>query len=65
MKALQWTMTIPEEKQEVFVKWFKNVAGPTFSRFGAKKHELYKIADIQVVGKQLAEKDRFVERVYF
>ena len=65
MKILQWSMTIPKDKQESFVKWFKEVAGPTFSGFGAKKHEIFKIADKEHVGRQFVEKNRFVERVYF
>ena len=65
MKILQWSMTIPEEKQKDFVTWFNKIAGPTFSKFGAKKHELYKVEGEQVIGRQFIEKDRFIERVYF
>jgi hypothetical protein len=65
MKALQWSMTIPKEKQEEFVKWFKEVAGPAFAGFGARKHEIFKVADEKIVGGQTSEKDRFIERVYF
>jgi hypothetical protein len=39
MKVLQWSMTIPKEKQKEFVK--------------------------EIIGKQVREKDRFIERVYF
>jgi hypothetical protein len=65
MKILQWSMTIPEEKQVEFTKYFNDVLGPTFQGFGAIKHELFKVADTQVVGRQLVEKDRFIERVFF
>lgn len=65
MKILQWSMTIPKEKQAGFIKWFKETAGPTLGKFGAKKHELYKVEDKQVVGRQFIEKDRFIERIYF
>jgi len=41
MKILQWSMTIPEEKQKRFVKWFGEVAGPKLGKFGAVEHELY------------------------
>lgn len=65
MKALQWSMTIPKNKQRAFIKWFNDVAGPLFAGYGAKKHELYKVEERRIVGKQIAEKDRFIERVYF
>lgn len=28
MKILQWSMTIPKDKQEAFLVWFKKIAGP-------------------------------------
>ncbi|MGD8744447.1 MAG: hypothetical protein PVJ52_02540 [Candidatus Woesebacteria bacterium] len=65
MKILQWSMSIPPDKQKEFVKWFKEVAGPTFAGFGAKKHEIYKVTDKEIVGRQTTEQDRFIERVYF
>jgi hypothetical protein len=65
MKALQWTMTTPKNKQKTFIKWFDEIAGPTFAGFGAKKHEIYKIEDNQIVGRQIVEANRFIERVYF
>lgn len=65
MRVLQWSMTIPKEQQRDFLKWFKEVSGPILGGFGARKHELYKVADKQVVGKQVVEKDRFIERLYF
>ena len=58
-------MTIPKNKQTTFVKWFNEVAGPTFAGFGAKKHEIYKVGDKEVVERQKVEDDRFIERVYF
>lgn len=65
MKCLQWTMTIPEEKQEEFVKWFKKIADTILGGFGAIKHELLKVEDKEVVGKQTIEKNKFIERIYF
>lgn len=65
MKVLQWSMTIPEDRQADFVKWFKKTAGPILGKFGAQKHELLKVEDKQVVGRQLIERDRFIERIYF
>ena len=58
-------MTIPEDKEQTFIEWFNETAGPTFEGFGAKKHELHKVEDKQIVGRQTLEKDRFIERVYF
>jgi hypothetical protein len=65
MKALEWSMTIPKEKQTGFEKWFKEIAGPRFNKFGAIKHEIYKVEEKTVVGRQTTEKDRYIERVYF
>lgn len=65
MKILQWSMTIPKEKQKDFLKWFKEVAGPVLGGFGAKGHELYKVEDKQIIGRQFVESDRFIERIYF
>ena len=65
MKALQWTMTIPEDKQAKFVKWFKEIAGPALDGFGAIEHEIYQVADTQIVGRQITEQNKFIERVYF
>ena len=65
MKILQWSMTIPKKKQDDFVEWFNKVAGSVLGGFGAKKHELYRVEDKQIVGRQLVEVDRFIERVYF
>jgi hypothetical protein len=65
MKVLQWSMTIPRAKQAAFLKWFKEVAGPAFRGFGAKAHEIYRVEHRQIIGRQLLEIDRFIERVYF
>lgn len=65
MQILQWSMTIPREKQKNFLRWFKEASGPILGGFGAKKHELHKVEDKQIIGRQLVEKDRFIERVYF
>jgi hypothetical protein len=65
MKVLQWSMTIPKEKQKEFVKYFHKTMAPTFQRFGAKKHELYKVVDKEIIGRQTIEENRFIERVFF
>lgn len=58
-------MTIPKNKEQAFIKWFDETAGPTFEGFGAKKHELHKVEDKQIISRQISEKNRFIERVYF
>ena len=65
MQILQWSMAIPKGRQQAFIKWFDEVAGLKLGGFGAKGHELYKVEDRQVVGRQTVEQDRFIERVYF
>jgi len=65
MKILQWSMTIPKGKQNEFIKWFKEIAGPAFASFGAKKHEIYRVEDKEIVERQKVENNRFIERVYF
>ena len=65
MKALQWTMIIPKEKQDKFIGWFNKTAGPGLGKFGALKHELYKVSDKAIVGRQKIEKDKYIERIYF
>lgn len=37
----------------------------TFRNLAQKKHELLKVVDTQLIGKQIIEKDRFIERVFF
>ena len=58
-------MTIPAEKQKSFVKWFVEIAGPMFTKYGAKRHELLRVEENQIDGRQLIEKNRFIERVFF
>ncbi len=65
MKILQWSMTIPKDKQDEFIHYFHEILAPNFQRFGAVSNELRKVADLELVGRQLIEKDRFIERVFF
>jgi len=58
-------MTIPLEKETAFIKWFQEIAGPSLSKFGAIKHELYKVENHNIIGRQLTENQRFIERVFF
>lgn len=65
MRAIQWSMTIPKEKQKEFEMWFKKTAGPIFAQFGSIGHEIYKVEEIEIVGHQVTEQDRYIERVFF
>ncbi len=65
MKAIQWSMTIPTEKQEDFVKYSQNVLKPTWQRFGCKRYECHKVVGEKIIPKQIAENDKFIERLYF
>lgn len=58
-------MTIPQNKQEEFIHYFYAVLAPNFQKFGAQKHELLRVMEVQLIGKQTLEKDRFIERVFF
>ncbi|MFC1790682.1 hypothetical protein ACFLZP_04340 [Patescibacteria group bacterium] len=65
MKVLQWSITIPKQKQPEFINYLEKVLGPTWKKFGCQKHEIYKVADKASVGKQKTERNRFIERLYF
>lgn len=58
-------MTIPVDKQEAFVEYCRMVLGPTWKKYGVKKHECYRVAEKAVVGRQMTEENRFIERLYF
>lgn len=65
MKVLQWSMTIPKNKQSEFLMWFYEIAMPQLTCYGALKHEIYQVANKEVVGRQTIEDDKFIERIYF
>ncbi len=58
-------MTIPENKQSSFEAWFKQTAAPEFEKYGALKHELYKVCVEQLKNHQLVEKNRYIESLFF
>ena len=58
-------MIIPKEKQKAFIMWFKSTAGPELGKFGALKHELYKVADSEIIGGQKIEKNQYIGKIYF
>lgn len=65
MKILQWSMTVPIEKQKAFIKWFRESALSALNDFGAINHEIHQVTDKQIVGRQIIEQNRFIERIYF
>jgi hypothetical protein len=65
MKILQWSMTIPKDKQKEFIQWFREIAGPTFAGYGAVEHEICRVEEKQIIGRQITEENRFIERVFF
>lgn len=58
-------MTIPPDKQRKFVIFFNQKLKLDLNKFGAIKHELYKIKNVPVIGRQIIETNRFIERIYF
>jgi len=58
-------MTIPSEKQKEFIKYSQKVLAPTWVKFGCLKYELHKVEENKTVERQLIEKNRFIERLYF
>ncbi len=57
-------MSIPKDKQKDFIDYAKKVLGPTWKKYGCKKHELYQVFEKIVIGKQTIEQDKFIERLY-
>ncbi len=58
-------MSIPKDRQKDFIDYAKKVLGPTWKKYGCRKHECYQVAEQVVVGKQITEQDKFIERLYF
>ncbi|MBU0976292.1 MAG: hypothetical protein ABIE03_05525 [Patescibacteria group bacterium] len=65
MKAIEYIMSISKETEAEFLKYVKEVLGPTWKKLGCQKHEIYKVTDKAIVGRQIVEQDRFIERLYF
>ena len=64
MEVLQWTMTIPQNKQEEFIKYYNRTLKPTWLQFGAIKCELFKTSREKISGENSFPKDQFVEILY-
>jgi len=58
-------MSIPKDRQKDFISYAKKVLSPTWKKYGCKKHECYQVAENAVVGRQITEQNRFIERLYF
>jgi len=64
MEVLQWTMTIPKNKQDEFVSFYNQTMRPTWIKFGATKCELLKTFRKKVVGENDFLEEQFVETLY-
>lgn len=64
MQILQWTMTIPKNNQKEFVKFHKEILGPTWQKFGAGECELLRVSTNKIGGRQVIKENEFVERLY-
>jgi hypothetical protein len=64
MEILQWTMIIPRGRQREFIKFHKEILGPTWQKFGAEKFELLQVSANKVNNRQTIKENEFVERLY-
>lgn len=64
MEAIQWTMAIPKDKQNKFVRYYDQTMRPTWIRFGATKCELFKTFREKVAGENNFPEEQFVEILY-
>jgi hypothetical protein len=64
MEVLQWTMSIPRDKQDEFVRFYDQTMRPTWLKFGATKCELFKTFREKVAGQNSLPEDQFVEMLY-
>jgi hypothetical protein len=65
MKIIQWTYTIPKDKQEEFIAYYPKVLSPIWRKHGAKKCELFKVEENELIKTQKTEKDTFQEMLFF
>ena len=65
MKIIQYTFSIPKDKQDEFVQYSKDILSPTWTKYGCRRYECVKIEDQKLVEGQNLEQDRFIERLYF
>ena len=65
MKIIQYTFSIPKDKQKAFIQYAKSVLAPTWEKYGCRKYELVKVKDQEIINKQIIEQNRFIERLYF
>jgi len=64
MEILQWTMSIPKDKQEEFVEFYNQRMRPMWLNYGATKAELLKTSREEIAGQNNFPDDQFVERLY-
>ena len=65
MIIIQYTLSIPKDKQANFVKYSKETLAPTWKKYGCKRYECVKIEDKKLIDRQTQEQDKFIERLYF
>jgi len=64
MEALQWTMTIPQDKQSAFISFYNQTIRSTWLKFGAIKCELFKTLREKVTKDNYFPEEQFVETIY-
>jgi len=64
METIQWTMTIPKDKQNEFVRYYDRTMRPTWIKFGATKCEFFKTFREKVAGENSFPEEQFVEILY-
>jgi hypothetical protein len=64
METIQWTMTIPKDKQKSFIKFYGEIMRPTWLKFGASRCELFKTYREKILGKNSFLEEQFVEMLY-
>jgi len=65
MIIIQYTLSIPREKQTDFIRYSREVLAPTWKKYGCKRYECAKVEDQKLVDRQALEQNRFIERLYF
>ena len=65
MIIIQYTLSIPKDSQAEFIQYSKDVLAPTWKKYGCIRYECAQIEEQQIVGRQVIESGRYVERLYF
>lgn len=65
MIIIQYTLSIPKDQQASFIRYSEKTLAPTWKKYGCKRYECVKIEEKKVVGRQVLERNKFIERLYF